>query len=91
MQVSCESRAHRENDSGNRTLGVRLGHLTMLSLALTCYNRNNHSPARAKDVGNMSLEPSGLIIPVRPSSTFIISWLPISLPPFLELARPRAM
>jgi len=40
VQVSCESHAHRENGSGNRTPGVRLGHLTMLSLALTCYNRN---------------------------------------------------
>jgi len=44
MQVSCESRAHHENGSGNRTLGVRLGHLTMLSLALTCYNRNITPP-----------------------------------------------
>jgi len=44
MRVSCESHAHRENGSGNRTLGVRLGHLTMLSLALTCYNRNITPP-----------------------------------------------
>ena len=44
MRVLCEPHAHRENGSGNRTLGVRLGHLTMLSLALTCYNRNITPP-----------------------------------------------